>query len=102
MTKGDVLKRLAATNHERLLTSSVSCSKTFQRMEHEATHCGTCSQCIERRFAAYAAGLDDIDESGLYALDFIETGILLMRWWQRTGADTCDVGQLSVGAFRVR
>lgn len=71
MTKADVLQRLGEMKHERLLSSTVSCSKTFQRMQREATHCGTCSQCVERRFAAYAARLDDIDDTGLYALDFI-------------------------------
>jgi 7-cyano-7-deazaguanine synthase in queuosine biosynthesis len=75
ITKADVIRRLAALKQERLITSAVSCSRTFQKMEREATHCGTCSQCVERRFAAYAAGLDDVDESGLYGLDFIEEKI---------------------------
>jgi hypothetical protein len=26
---------------------------------------------VDRRFAAYAAGLDDIDEGGLYGVDFV-------------------------------
>ena len=32
-------------------------------------HCGCCSQCIDRRFAVFAAGLEDYDAS--YAEDFI-------------------------------
>jgi REase_DpnII-MboI/Queuosine biosynthesis protein QueC len=71
MTKTDVMERLASLNLERLLTTTVSCSKTFQNMKREATHCGTCSQCVDRRFAAYAAELDDVEESGLYGVDFI-------------------------------
>ena len=75
MTKADVLENLAGMKQERLLTSTVSCSKTFQRMKRQATHCGCCSQCVERRFAAYAAGLDNIDESGLYALNFVDQAV---------------------------
>jgi 7-cyano-7-deazaguanine synthase in queuosine biosynthesis len=66
MTKTDVMERLVSFRQRRLLTSSVSCSKTFQNMQRETTHCGICSQCVDRRFAAYASGLDDVDESGLY------------------------------------
>lgn len=72
MTKADVLRRLTEVKQERLITSAVSCSRTFQKMGRQATHCGVCSQCIERRFAAYATELDDIDDSGLYGLDFVK------------------------------
>jgi REase_DpnII-MboI/Queuosine biosynthesis protein QueC len=71
MTKTDVMERLAILKQGSLLTSAVSCSKTFQNMQRESTHCGICSQCVDRRFAAYAAGLDDIDEGGLYGVDFV-------------------------------
>jgi REase_DpnII-MboI/Queuosine biosynthesis protein QueC len=77
MTKGDVLKKLADLNQQRLVSSAVSCSKTFQKMKRVATQCGMCSQCVERRFAAYAAELDSVDEAGLYATDFIEEAIEL-------------------------
>ena len=52
----------------------MSCSKTFQNLG-QATHCGGCSQCVDRRFAAYAAKADDIDGSGIYANDIISTAI---------------------------
>jgi hypothetical protein len=97
MTKADVLQRLGSMKHERLLTSAVSCSKTFQRMKREATHCGACSQCVERRFAAYAAGLDDIDESGLYALDFVDQEVrgearTVLLDFARQGRDFAESG----------
>jgi hypothetical protein len=53
-----------------LIPSAVSCSRTFQNLGN-ATHCGTCFQCIDRRLAAYASDSDDVDESGIYAQDFI-------------------------------
>lgn len=73
-TKTDIFKIITNFGREDLITSSVSCSKTFQNLE-QATHCGQCSQCIDRRFAAYGAGVDEIDESGIYASDFIQQSV---------------------------
>lgn len=73
-TKTDVFRIITDRGQEDLITSSVSCSKTFQNLE-QATHCGQCSQCIDRRFAAYGAEVDGIDESGIYAADFIQQSV---------------------------
>ena len=73
-TKTDTLALLRAGQHPELIPSSVSCSKTFQNLG-QATHCGGCSQCVDRRFAAYAAKADDIDGSGIYANDIISSAI---------------------------
>lgn len=51
-----------------MIASAVSCSATRNK-PGMAPHCGCCSQCIDRRFAMYAAGLDDVDAP--YAHDFI-------------------------------
>ena len=38
------------------------------------THCGDCFQCIDRRFAAYASGMHDVDDVGIYSKDiFLDT-----------------------------
>ena len=47
-TKTDTLALLRAGQHPELIPSSVSCSKTFQNLG-QATHCGGCSQCVDRR-----------------------------------------------------
>ena len=73
-TKTDTLALLRSGQHPELIPSSVSCSKTFQNLG-QATHCGGCSQCVDRRFAAYASKADDIDDSGIYANDIISTSI---------------------------
>ena len=73
-TKTDILALLRDGQHPELIPSSVSCSKTFQNLG-QATHCGGCSQCVDRRFAAYASKADDIDESGIYAHDIVATTI---------------------------
>ena len=74
-TKTDVLSLLKESPHSSLIPSAVSCSKTFQNLG-QATHCGGCSQCVDRRFAAYASKMDDIDDSGVYATDIISRSIL--------------------------
>ena len=73
-TKTDILHILDQVGRRDLITSTVSCSQTFQHLG-QATHCGGCSQCVDRRFAAYGAELDDVDEGGIYALDFIKDTI---------------------------
>ncbi|MGD9109991.1 MAG: hypothetical protein PVG93_03530 [Phycisphaerales bacterium] len=65
-TKADVFQLLDQTEGRNLIGSTVSCSKTFQRLG-TATHCGCCFQCIDRRFAAYASGLQDVDNCGIYS-----------------------------------
>lgn len=67
-TKEDIIKIFQKLNRLDLISSAVSCSST--RTKHSmCPHCGCCSQCIDRRFAIFAAGLTDYD--GEYAEDFI-------------------------------
>ena len=68
-TKADIVNVFKLYHAENLIQSSVSCSTT--RNEHEEfPHCGCCSQCIDRRFAVYAAGLQDLDFT--YSLDILD------------------------------
>jgi 7-cyano-7-deazaguanine synthase in queuosine biosynthesis len=69
-TKTDVLAILAERGAADLIAGSVSCSKTFQNLGQH-TQCGGCSQCIDRRFAAFACEMEGIDHPGLYAHDFL-------------------------------
>lgn len=68
-TKEDIVNIFKLYNEETLIQSSVSCSATRDKHE-EFPHCGCCSQCIDRRFAVYAAGLQDLDYT--YSLDIVE------------------------------
>jgi len=70
LTKADVFRSLETDGGKNLINSSVSCSKTFQRME-SGTHCGGCFQCIDRRLAGYASGLEDCDNCGIYSRDIL-------------------------------
>jgi 7-cyano-7-deazaguanine synthase in queuosine biosynthesis len=69
-TKTDVLKLLDSIGGRDLIGSDVSCSKTFQRLEC-ATHCGCCFQCIDRMIAAYASGLHQVDNCGIYSKNIL-------------------------------
>jgi hypothetical protein len=73
-TKADVFRKMQSFGQVQLIPSAVSCSRTFQNLGN-ATHCGTCFQCIDRRLAAYASDCDDVDESGIYAQDFITANL---------------------------
>ncbi len=67
-TKEDIVKKFQKMDRLDLIASAVSCSST--RTKHSmCPHCGCCSQCIDRRFAIFAAMLNDYDAE--YAEDFI-------------------------------
>lgn len=73
-TKTEVFQMIQKCGLGDLISSTVSCSKTTAYLGTQ-THCGGCSQCVDRRFAAYGASMDDTDESGLYNYDFIQKPI---------------------------
>ena len=73
-TKTDIFRIIDKVGRKDLISSAVSCSHTSQNSKL-ATHCGGCSQCIDRKFAAYGSGLDDVDDVGIYTSDFIRHGI---------------------------
>lgn len=70
-TKTDVVSALVDLGEQELISSSVSCSKTFQNTTQNS-HCGHCSQCVDRRFAMYASSVEDYDEQGIYSFDFLK------------------------------
>ena len=74
-TKGDIFRMIGDSGHSDLISSTVSCGRTFENLE-QATHCGGCFQCIDRRFAAYGSEQDEYDETGIYTQDFIRKGIV--------------------------
>lgn len=69
-TKSDILSILSQIRQEKYIGSTVSCNRTFQRIS-QATHCGVCSQCIDRRIAVYSSRLDDFVDDGLYNFSFL-------------------------------
>lgn len=75
-TKTDIVTYLNKMGGSDILNSTVSCSRTFDKgIRHPQTHCGRCSQCIDRRFATAAAGLLNEETRGAYAYDFVVDNI---------------------------
>jgi 7-cyano-7-deazaguanine synthase in queuosine biosynthesis len=67
-TKGEVVKLIADSGCAEMVGASISCTHTWE-MKEGHWHCGTCSQCIDRRFAVAAAGVTDHDPLDQYAVD---------------------------------
>jgi 7-cyano-7-deazaguanine synthase in queuosine biosynthesis len=60
-TKAEVLDRLKAAGQAALAAASSSCVQTWHRtLQHP--HCGRCSQCVDRRISALAAGYTDQED----------------------------------------
>ncbi len=76
-TKTDIFKLIHSFNRHDYINSTVTCTKTFQRFDHNsnATHCGGCSQCIDRRFAAFASHLEEFD--AIYNFEISKDSFLL-------------------------
>jgi Queuosine biosynthesis protein QueC len=68
LTKSEVIGRLQAAGGERLIAQSVSCT-SLQAQSNTHTHCGSCSQCLDRRFAIVALGLEEYDPVHRYLTD---------------------------------
>lgn len=68
-SKTDIFLKIKQFNKSNYLNSTISCTKTFLAFENnsQATHCGGCSQCIDRRFAAFASNCEE--EDAIYDVD---------------------------------
>jgi 7-cyano-7-deazaguanine synthase in queuosine biosynthesis len=73
-TKTDAFQLLSSSQCADLVDSSTSCSRTYQT-NADNTHCGCCTQCIDRRFAAFASESEQYDDNGIYAVDITHDSI---------------------------
>ena len=67
-TKTDVATVLSANKAAHLIPYTCSCAHSMFKSKTQ-WHCGTCSQCIDRRFAITAAGLLAHDSDADYVSD---------------------------------
>ena len=67
-TKGEVVDLIAKADCQGMIAPSISCTHTWE-MTKKHSHCGTCSQCIDRRFAIIAAGMEENDPRDHYKVD---------------------------------
>jgi hypothetical protein len=69
-TKAEIAAILKTSSHGDLVPFSVSCSHSYG-MTRLKTHCGRCSQCLDRRFGTLAAGMADMDPEEMYDTDLL-------------------------------
>jgi hypothetical protein len=67
-TKAEVIGRVADLGASKLIAHTSSCFHTMHKSKTQ-WHCGTCSQCIDRRVAIVAAGQSSADLSTDYEVD---------------------------------
>jgi len=91
LTKTDVVKKIDEYGAASCISRSVSCT-TLRNESRETHHCGTCSQCIDRRFAILAAGLEEHDRRDDYKTDVItgeretaRTKTMALEWVRHAG-----------------
>jgi hypothetical protein len=67
-TKTDVVRLIKDGGQEDLIKHTGSCSHVYGTTKLQ-THCGTCMQCLNRRFGIIAAGCEDYDPIEMYKCD---------------------------------
>jgi len=67
-TKAEVIKVITDAGFGSSIGESVSCAHTWER-KNTKTHCGTCSQCLDRRIAMLAADAEEFDPLEQYKYD---------------------------------
>jgi 7-cyano-7-deazaguanine synthase in queuosine biosynthesis len=68
-TKTEVVERIVQRGASRLVGLTCSCAHQGLFQSKTRWHCGTCSQCIDRRVATLAAGLRNEDTADDYVVD---------------------------------
>jgi 7-cyano-7-deazaguanine synthase in queuosine biosynthesis len=72
-TKTEMLGMLKGWGQRELIQESISCSLTQGRTKIQP-QCGTCFQCVNRRFSVIASGLEEYDRQDYYGKDiFIDS-----------------------------
>jgi 7-cyano-7-deazaguanine synthase in queuosine biosynthesis len=73
-TKAECLAVLQRHQVPELLQATNSCSHR-RGLSNDRPHCGVCSQCVDRRFASLAAGMDAFDSPDRYKKDIFRDAL---------------------------
>ncbi len=69
-TRAESLEVLARHGCQDLISHTLTCGKfRSPHLSRAVPHCGTCSQCIDRRFAVIRAGLEGVEPADRYVVD---------------------------------
>lgn len=67
-TKAEVLEVIRAHSAEDQIKHTVSCTNLHTQSAEES-HCGDCTQCLDRRFAVFATGMEAFEQDVHYSTD---------------------------------
>jgi len=70
-TKKEVVETISKLGFASQIAHTRSCADVHN-LTRQYSHCGRCSQCIDRRFALLAAGLERFDPEEAYRVDLME------------------------------
>ncbi|MGZ8998753.1 MAG: 7-cyano-7-deazaguanine synthase, partial [Allosphingosinicella sp.] len=69
-TKGEIIQSIVGNGCGDLVRDTISCTRV-RDMTKLHTHCGACSQCIDRRFGILSAGAEQFDPEEMYGLQLL-------------------------------
>lgn len=101
-TKAEVVRLIAQHDCQHIIPQTRSCTRPHSWTKH-ITHCGICSQCIDRRFGVLAAGLGDSDPEDHYKVDLLtgdrsnDKEIIMAAHYVRFAR---NIGQTGLDAFQ--
>ena len=99
-TKAEVIGSIVQRGCGALIKHTVSCTRTYDITKLH-THCGCCSQCLDRRFAVLAANATDYDPVEMYKVELLtgerhkDHDKTMAESYVRTALELRDMGELA-------
>ncbi len=99
-TKADVIRSIVEKDCGPLIRHTLSCTRIYE-MTKMHTHCGCCSQCLDRRFAVLAAKADGHDPVEMYKVELLtgerkeDNDKTMAESYVRTALELHEMGELA-------
>ena len=99
-TKAEVIRSIVDHGCGGLIKHTVSCTRTYN-ITKQHTHCGCCSQCLDRRFAVLAANAAEHDPVGMYKVELLagererDHDKIMAESYVRSALELRDMGELA-------
>lgn len=99
-TKAEVIRSIVDRGCGGLIKHTVSCTRTYDITKLH-THCGCCSQCLDRRFAVLAANAAEYDPVEMYKVELLagerdkDDDKTMAESYVRTALEIRNMGELA-------
>ena len=99
-TKADVVRSIVDHGCGELIKHTVSCTRVYD-ITRLHTHCGCCSQCLDRRFAILAANAAEHDPVEMYKVELLAgprdsaNDQTMAESYVRTALELREIGELA-------